>query len=482
MEDLELSFLQRAQTEGFPAPRAAEPASAGSATPTPPFGPQPPPSSPPVPEIAAEETRRAAQHRDHTGFHPRKPATIEDAGLTTDFVEQLICRYLLTRGASSGRRIAQHTGLPFRAIEPLLAGFKNDMLVAYKKTAGAGDYEHVLTDAGTERARRYMATTTYADTAPVLLEDYVVSVAAQNLARHRINPEHLQEAFFDLLIDPSMIDRLGPAINAGKGMFLYGSPGNGKTSIAERVIRCFGSDIWIPRSILVDGDIIRLFDPVVHQEIAGEEPGLLGEPLEDARWVRIHRPTVIVGGELTMDQLEISTDPVSNVSEAPMQMKSNCGVLVIDDFGRQRMPVAELLNRWIVPLEKRFDYQKLASGKKIQVPFDQLVVFSTNLEPKELVDEAFLRRIPYKIETPDPTPDQFRRICLLVAPSLGFVLDDERLDALMATYAKTGRAMRGCHPRDLLLQARSFCLYHKRPVELSDDAIAFAIMNYFAIM
>jgi len=432
---------------------------------------------------AVAEARRVNQTRDGSGFYPIKPATIEDAGLTRDFVEKLICRFLLVHGAASGRRIGRETGLPFRTIEPLLAFLKTEMQLAYRKTAAAGDYEYVLTEAGAERARRYMQTCTYAETAPVPIADYIESVTAQSLTRVYIGPQQLEVAFRDMLLEPLMLDSLGPAINAGRGMFLYGAPGNGKTSIAERVVRCYGDDLWIPRAIYVEGTIVRLFDPVLHQEMASEDSSMLGEPLEDARWVRIRRPTVVVGGELTMEQLELRHDPISNVSEAPLQLKSNGGVLLIDDFGRQSMPVAELLNRWIVPLEKRYDFQKLASGKKIQVPFDQLVVFATNLAPRDLVDEAFLRRLPYKIEVSDPTREQFHRICAMVGPSLGISAPHDRVETLVERYFDAvGRPMRCCHPRDLMLQMRSYCSYHGKPLEFSDEAMDFAVRNYFAVM
>lgn len=440
--------------------------------------PAPPPSAP-----ASEDEAKPAHQKEAGPFSPRKPTTLDEAGLAPDLVEQIVSRFLLTRGAATGRKLASQLGLPFRVIEPILSNLKNEMQVAYRRTAAAGDYEYVLTDAGSDRARRMMEVCTYAETAPVPLEDYVSSTAVQSLGRHRITAQHLHEAFFDLMMEEFVFDRLGPAITAGRGMFLYGAPGNGKTSVAERIMRCFGSSIWIPRAILIDGHILRLYDPILHHEISGEDSPLAGEPLEDARWVRIQRPTVVVGGELTMEQLEIRHDVHSNVSEAPLQMKSNSGALVIDDFGRQRMPVAELLNRWIVPLEKRYDFQKLPSGKKIQTPFEQFVIFSTNLEPRDLVDEAFLRRIPYKIEMPDPSPEQFRRICASVAPTLGFPVDEARIDAMIEKhYVQAKRPMRACHPRDLLLQARNFCLYRMRPVEISEEAIDFAVDSYFAVM
>jgi hypothetical protein len=433
---------------------------------------------------AVATARRANQLRDdQASFNPKKPASLEEAGLDRDFVEKLICRFLFAHGASSGRRIGRETGLPFRTIEPLLAGLKTEMMLAYRKTASAGDYEYVLTEAGAERARRYMQICTYAETAPVLLEDYIEAVTAQSLTRHHIGPHNLHEAFSDMLMEPQMLDSLGPAVNAGRGMFLYGAPGNGKTSIAERVVRCYGSELWIPRALLVDDVVVRLFDPVLHEELPNEDSSMLGEPLEDARWVRIKRPTVVVGGELTMEQLELRHDPLSNVSEAPLQLKSNCGVLLIDDFGRQAMPASVLLNRWIVPLEKRYDFQKLPTGKKIQVPFDQLVVFATNLAPRELVDEAFLRRLPYKIEVSDPTREQFHRICQLVGPSIGIQPTRESVDVLVSRYFESvGRPMRCCHPRDLMLQMRSYCSYHGLPLEFSDEAMDFAVRNYFAVM
>jgi hypothetical protein len=429
------------------------------------------------------DVRRALEAKRNGRFSPPKPLTLESTGLSREFVEKLLCRFLLVRGASSGRRLGHATGLPFRLIEPLLADLKEEMIVAYRKTAAAGDYEYILTDAGLERARRYMQSSTYAETAPVPLEDYVAAIAAQTLTQTSISIEELEEAFKDVTLESAMLDRLGPAVNAGRGMFLYGAPGNGKTTIAERVVRCYGDEIWIPRTIIVEDTCIRLFDPVLHEVSSTQDSALLAEPLEDARWVRIRRPTVVVGGELTMDQLELRYDEVSNVCEASLQMKSNCGVLLIDDFGRQTMPAAQLLNRWIVPLEKRYDFQKLPTGKKIQVPFDQLVVFSTNLEPRDLVDEAFLRRLPYKIEVPDPSREQFQRICRLVGPSLGLAPTPEQIDRLLDEhFFAVGRRLRCCHPRDLMLQIRSYCRYRKLPLEFSDAAVQFAVENYFGVV
>ena len=216
-------------------------------------------------------------------------------------------------------------------------------------------------------------------------------MSAQSIAKQEATEDDLKRAFTDLLISETMFERLGPAINSGRGMFLFGEPGNGKTSIAERITTAFGSTIWIPRSLGIDGDILRLFDPGIHEvvEFENEDGGIFDLSGIDQRWVCIVRPTVVAGGELTMEELEVCQNAQTKICESPLQLKSNCGTLVIDDFGRQTMPVEVLLNRWIVPLEKRYDFLNLPSGKKVQVPFDQLIIFSTNLEPRDLVDGAF---------------------------------------------------------------------------------------------
>jgi hypothetical protein len=267
-------------------------------------------------------------------------------------------------------------------------------------------------------------------------------------------------------------------------MFLFGAPGNGKTSIAERITAVFGEYIWIPRAIGVDGEIIRVYDPANHVEVPlppNEE--LVEKGHVDKRWARIRRPTIIAGGELTMESLEVTFCADTGVGEAPLQMKSNCGTLVIDDFGRQKVALEELLNRWIVPLERQYDFLNLRNGKKIQVPFDELLVFSSNIEPRDLVDEAFLRRVPYKIEILGPTEAEFRALVDHLATKLGFTPNREPVDYLIETYyRRTGRELRFCHPRDLLLQVRNYCAYHGRPFEMTRDNIDTACESYFGVM
>ncbi|HTQ41052.1 MAG TPA: AAA family ATPase [Pirellulales bacterium] len=421
---------------------------------------------------------------DSEEFFPTEPASFREAMLSDSEVEALILKFLLSRGDAAGRDVAEQLKLPFVLIEVVLRQMKQDQLVFHRGSAPMNDYQFQLAELGRERARRLSDHCTYYGSAPVHLKHYIASVQAQSLTQQRPTAESLRQAFEDLLISKKMMARLGPAINSGRGLFLYGAAGNGKTSIAERVTQAFGQYIWIPRSIGVDGEIIRLYDPSNH-ELAPREnpPGLLNNRKIDKRWVRIKRPTIVVGGELTMDNLEVTLNTSTGISEAPVQMKSNCGTLVIDDFGRQRMSTNELLNRWIMPLEKRYDYLNLVSGKKIQVPFDQLIIFSTNLQPKDLVDEAFLRRIPYKIEVIDPTEEEFRQLFQMMCPKFGFEYRPETINYLIDKhYKQMQRSLRCCQPRDLLLQVRNFCSFHHLPMELTNEYFDFAVDTYFAVM
>ncbi|WP_169973169.1 P-loop NTPase family protein [Tautonia rosea] len=433
---------------------------------------------------AGPSTLPSFESSDSRQFRPKVVTDFSSAGLNPALVESLVLKFLLGVGVSSGRRIADELGLPFGPFPDFLRGLKANQIVTYTDTAAANDYYFSLTDAGRSRARGYLEECAYVGTAPVPFADYLESVSAQTIAQEHPKEADLRRAFSDLLISESMFQVLGPAINSGKGMFLYGYPGNGKTSIAERITRCFGTTVWIPRTILVEGQILKLFDPTNHEPIEARRGGILRKDDQDDRWVEIRRPTIVAGGELTMDALEIYFDKDNKICEAPLQMKSNNGTFLIDDFGRQRMAPIELLNRWIVPLEKRYDYLRLPNGKQIQVPFDQLILFSTNLEPKDLVDEAFLRRIPYKINAVDPTEDMFRQMIRIFAPKLGFeVIDQEAVDYLIAQhYTRVNRPFRCCQPRDLLLQIRNYCIYNDLPLELKPEYFDFAAGNYFTVL
>ncbi len=453
-----------------------------TAPPMPPAGiasPQPIQERPSV-RTAGQETSCP----EHEGWTPIEPDSLAAAGLTDGEIESLILKTLNSRSEATGRNLAEHIRLPFRLIDPLLHSMRHDRLVGHKDAAMANDYVYHLTELGRERGKKFAEQCTYFGAAPVPLDAYIRSVKLQTLADQHPTEDDLHRAFEDLLIDTNMLVRLGPAINSGRGLFLYGAPGNGKTSIAERITKAFGEHIWIPRALSIDGEIMRLFDPGMHEETPlSANQGLIDQRKIDHRWVRVRRPTIVVGGELTMDQLEVTINVATNTSEAPLQLKSNCGTLVIDDFGRQKMTTDQLLNRWIVPLEKRYDFLNMASGKKIQVPFDQLIVFSTNLEPRDLVDDAFLRRIPYKIEVTDPGEGAFRELLKIMAPKIGVEYNEDAVNYLIEThYRAVNRPLRCCQPRDLILQIRNYCHYVRQPAKMTPENFDFAVQNYFAVM
>lgn len=414
-------------------------------------------------------------------FCPTEPASVDEVGLGEEFIERLVCKHLAVFGTNSGRAIADAVCLPFRVIEPLLAALRTNQVVVHAGTAPFNDYYYSLTGEGRNRATAFLKACAYAGPAPVPLNDYVISVEAQSITAEAPGPERLVAAVRDISVDPNLFETLGPAINSGAGMFLYGAPGNGKSTLAKRITICFGQEIWIPHALYEDGQIIKLYDSAYHKQVLNDGRSIIKCGDYDRRWLKISRPTVVVGGELTMDNLELRHDPRSNINEAPLQMKSNCGCLLIDDFGRQRIEPAQLLNRWIVPLEMRHDFLTLPTGKKIQVPFDQLVIFSTNLEPRDLVDEAFLRRIPFKIEIEDPREEEFHHLFRLYARSFGCEYRAEVIDDLLRRhYREAARRLRRCHPRDLLLQIRAYCNYARQPMEMRPEYFDRAVKAYFA--
>ncbi len=416
-------------------------------------------------------------------FRPEEPRSIQETGLPSSLIESLIGKYILIVGTASGRKIAEQICLPFGILESVLLSLRTRQYIAHTGSAPLGDYSYKLTDQGREWAQAARDTCAYVGAAPVPLEDYVVSVDAQTIRAEAPRRCQLEEAFSDISIEAELFDFLGPAINSGAGLFLYGEPGNGKTTLASRITKCFGQEIWVPHTIIEDGQLIKLYDAAYHHAQGSGEGSLLKTEEHDRRWIKIRRPTVVVGGELTMDNLEIRHDPHSNISEASLQMKSNCGCLLIDDFGRQRIEPQELLNRWIVPLESRIDYLTISTGKKIQVPFEQLIIFSTNLDPSDLADEAFLRRIPYKIEVGDPKVDEFVHLFEVCAHKLGFDFDESSIDYLVEKhYREAKRNLRRCHPRDLLGQIENYCTYNELPLEMRHEYFDRVVRSYFTAL
>jgi predicted ATPase with chaperone activity len=417
------------------------------------------------------------------GFQPQEPATLKDTGLSEALIEDLILKFLSGVGSESGRAISNNLCLPMGVLEDRFVALRQRQEIAPAAAAMLGDHVYRLTDIGKDRALRALRECAYVGPTPVPLDDYVSSVHAQTIASERPRRPQLEKAFSDIHVEPKMLGQLGPAINAGKGMFIYGPPGNGKTTIAQRITRCFGQNILIPHAIVEGGKIIKLFDAACHRVVRSAAESLLRTAEFDRRWIRIERPTVVVGGELTMESLELKHDPISNVSEASLQLKSNCGCLLIDDFGRQRINPTELLNRWIIPLENRVDYLSLSNGRKIQVPFEQLIIFSTNLEPHDLADDAFLRRIPFKVEIGNPSVQEFHLLFQMFAKKHKLECPPQMIDYLIREhYQKNGRPLRRCHARDLLEQVVYYCSYNELPLEITEEYLDHAVQNYFTAL
>ncbi len=435
--------------------------------------------------VAAADTRDVvlATVLSDEGFHPAAPRSIDETGLPPSLVESLVLKLLAVVGSQSGRGIAERVCLPFGILEPLFQSLRSRQLVVHTGAAPFNDYFYTLTELGRERAQAYSKACAYIGPAPVPLADYVLSVEAQTVRAEAPRREQLEKAFADISVDPNLFESLGPAVNSGAGLFLYGAPGNGKSTLARRITSCFGQHIWIPQTLVEDGQLIKLFDAAYHEAVKADKGSLLATVEHDRRWLRIRRPTVVVGGEMTVDNLEIRHDPVANVSEAPLQMKSNCGCLLIDDFGRQRIEPAALLNRWIIPLENRHDFLTLPTGKKFQVPFEQLIIFSTNLEPSDLVDEAFLRRIPYKIQIGDASEEEFHRLFQLYAGHFGCEYRPEVVDYLLERhYRPQRRPLRRCHPRDLLGQIQNYCRYNDLAMEMKPAYFDRVVRSYFTVV
>jgi len=417
-------------------------------------------------------------------FVPRQPGSLKEAGLHQNDLFPLVLKFLFLHGNQAGSRIASQVKVPFSLLRPVLDTLKADLLVGHKNSAGVGDYEYELSPKGVEQARIHLSRSTYCGAAPVSLAEYRKSIMRQSIKNLKPTFQNVAEALGDLEVTDLQISQLGQAINSGKSMFLFGAPGNGKTSIASRAIDSLGKFIWIPRSLTVGGEVIRMFDPSVHEASPlPQNKGIMEENQIDERWIRIKRPTISVGGELEMKHLEATLNPVTGIIEAPIHIKSNCGCLIVDDFGRQQISTRELLNRWIVPMESGNDFINLPSGRQISLPFEQLLIFSTNLEPTSLCDEAFLRRIPYKVEVFDPTELQFTSLFEKELTRMNFQVEPGVLEHLIEYhYKRVGRPFRFCHVLDLLHQCRDFCEFHRRPNVFSKDIAELAVLNYFSGM
>ncbi len=414
---------------------------------------------------------------------PEAPESIQETGLTFPYICELLLKTLHAGGQLTAQELTQSTRLPFsNCVEECLKFLSDEQMVEVTSGAGymATSWTYQLSGKGRERVKEYLERDGYVGPAPVSIDDYVAMVAAQSLATGAVTPETVRKSFADLVVEDMFAMQVGPAVRSGKSLFLYGPPGNGKTSVAERITRMLGGHVWLPYAVQAAGQVITLYDVNAHKQREDLMDRFSIQTNIDERWVCCDRPMVMVGGELTYQNLDLMYDENSKFYTCPIQMKANNGVLLIDDFGRQRITPKELLNRWIVPLEKRKDFLNLITGRQISIPFDVLVVFSTNLDPKDLADEAFLRRIKYKMPINDPPLEVFRAIFKKGCEQRQIPFRDDMFNWMLENFWKPKkRPMRACQPRDILDQVLDKARFEGVTPQLTPEAIKYACDTYF---
>jgi predicted ATPase with chaperone activity len=423
---------------------------------------------------------------------PPAPRSAADTGVPAAFLEDLVAKHLYFAGPSSTEQLGDRTGLSFEVIDSLLAQMKVDKHVEVTSASHIGElsYKYRLTERGEQRAQEALSKSGYASVAPVTLDQYVEVVQKQSLRQTPPSPGRILEALSQFVLRPDVLDALARSLHSGRATLIFGSSGNGKTAIIEQYARHADDTVIIPYALYIHGQIVRIFDAAVHTRAGtdgepADESGILKPSFRnsrfDQRWVRVRRPVVVVGGELTQESLELSFDPVARFYQAPPHVKAQDGVFVIDDFGRQRIRPEELLNRWILPMERGFDLLTLHSGESFTIPFEITLMFSTNLSPGDLVDEAFLRRIPYKVNLPSPQPEQFKEILRRICASRRVGYTEESLAYLVnRIYADDfGFEPRGAYPRDLVQIIQDSARFDGSQPVLTEEMIERAIQVYF---
>jgi predicted ATPase with chaperone activity len=415
---------------------------------------------------------------------PPVPETLEDTGLAPALVQQLILKMLYSRGDILGRELSETLGLKFSLIEETIEFLKRQRFIEAKKSLGMGASTvlYALTDTGKNAARECMEGNQYAGPAPVPLAQYSEMVRRQKRADGWLTPEALQQAYSRMVVTPRLLAQIGPAVSSGNSFLIYGQPGNGKTFLAEALMNVDNSCVYVPHALDCQGTIVQVFDPLYHQPVEDTEALSVfsNGPQHDRRWIKCRRPFIVTGGELTLEMLDLSFNATSRIYDAPYQLKANNGIYLIDDFGRQQCTPAEVLNRWIVPMERRVDYLKFNSGGKITVPFEAFLIFSTNLNPEQLGDEAFLRRIQYKMLLRSPDEHEFSTIFRRFCESKSLIHPEELIGRFIDKhYRKARRPFRRCHPRDVLSHAIDLIHFEKLPFQLTDDLIDRAFESCF---